>query len=304
MHILLLFLDGIGLGEDDPERNPFVCAHLPTLTALTNGLAWTKHIGRQTNARASFVPTDPRLGIAGRPQSGTSQAAILTGINVPALIGEHYGPKPNQATRELLQRDNLFIRLKQAGKSAALLDAYPPDLLARIARGKTLPSSIQYAAISSGQALFSQDDVLAGRALTCEWTNDEWRNYLKIDHLPELTPFQAGERLAQLTRHYDFAMHSHWMTDYIGHRGDMQDGIKILERFDAVMAGLLSVWDFEHDLCIITSDHGNMEQIGLRNHTENDVPTLIIGQRHAEFAQAIQTLADLSPNIAKFLQLE
>ncbi len=304
MHILLLFLDGIGLGDDNPEVNPFVRAHLPTLTALSNGQTWTRNTGRQTHSRASFVPTDPRLGIAGRPQSGTSQAAIISGINVPALIGEHYGPKPNQATRDLLQQDNLFMQVKRAGKRAALLDAYPPDLIARIARGKTLPSSIQYAALASGQALFTKDDLIAGQALTCEWTNDEWRDYLKIDSLPQLTPFEAGQRLAALAQNYDFAMHSHWMTDYIGHRGDMADGIKILERFDAVMAGLLSVWQDDEGLIIITSDHGNIEHIGLRNHTENDVPTLIIGARHAEFAENIATLADLAPRIAKFLQLE
>ena len=34
MHILFLFLDGIGLGEDDPAINPFAIAQMPHLHAL------------------------------------------------------------------------------------------------------------------------------------------------------------------------------------------------------------------------------------------------------------------------------
>jgi bisphosphoglycerate-independent phosphoglycerate mutase (AlkP superfamily) len=33
-NVLFLFLDGIGLGGDDPEINPFVQARLPNLNKL------------------------------------------------------------------------------------------------------------------------------------------------------------------------------------------------------------------------------------------------------------------------------
>jgi len=302
MHILLLFLDGIGLGDDDPQYNPFVAAHTPTLRALANGYAWTRHTGFQVSARALFIPTDAQLGVLGRPQSGSSQAAILTGRNVPALIGEHYGPKPNAAIRQLLDEDNFFIRLRRQGRRAALLDAYPPDLLARIARGKTLPSSIQQAAIVGGAGLFSLDDLQAGRALTPEWTGEEWRQHLKLDS-PLYSPQEAGHKLAELARGHDFAMHSHWMTDYVGHRGDMAAAVRLLERFDGVLAGLLEAWDDAEGLVIVTSDHGNMEHMGQRNHTENLVPTLVIGQARAAFAD-LRDLTDFVPRMAQLLGLE
>jgi len=101
MHILMIFLDGVGLGSDDPVHNPLATANLPTLSALANGQRWLASTGRQESARASFIPTDPRLGVAGRPQSATGQAAILTGLNVPQLIGEHYGPKPDAAPSQM-----------------------------------------------------------------------------------------------------------------------------------------------------------------------------------------------------------
>ena len=95
MHILMFFLDGIGLGDDNADINPFAVANMSTLTALTNGKRWLRDTGQQESARALFIPTDPRLCIPGRPQSASGQATILTGLNVPRMLGEHYGPKPN-----------------------------------------------------------------------------------------------------------------------------------------------------------------------------------------------------------------
>ena len=67
MHILFLFLDGIGLGEDDPATNPFAVARMPNLLALTGGQRWLKGIGRIESGRSIFIPTDPNLGVDGRP---------------------------------------------------------------------------------------------------------------------------------------------------------------------------------------------------------------------------------------------
>ena len=78
--------------------------------------------------------------------------------------------------------------------------------------------------------------------------------------------------MVELSRRYDFAFFSHWMTDVIGHRGGIEDGVKALERFDAVMAGALAAWDDREGLLIVTSDHGNMEDLSHGKHTENDVP--------------------------------
>jgi predicted AlkP superfamily pyrophosphatase or phosphodiesterase len=302
-HILFLFIDGVGLGGDDPTVNPLAAAHLPTLHGLTNGQRWLADVGRQRTPRSAFVPTDPRLGVPGRPQSGSSQAAILTGLNVPSLIGEHYGPKPNAPIRDILQQDNLFMTINRAGKRAALLDAYPPSLLNSIARGKTLPSSIQMAAILGGQSLFDADALRAGQAVTAEWTGQEWRSHLKFADTPLYTPQEAGRLLVALSRQYDFAMHSHWMTDYIGHRGTLEEGVHFMERLDGVIEGVLSSWEDDEGLVILTSDHGNMEMLGDRRHTENDVPTLIIGARAAEFAEGLADLTQLAPRVKAFLGL-
>lgn len=299
--VLFLFIDGVGLGEDDPAINPLSIAHTPTLQAFSDGVRWLKSTPAHITAHSAFIPTDPRLGVAGRPQSGSSQAAILTGLNVPALIGEHYGPKPNAPIRAILDEDNLFMRVKRANKRAALLDAYPPTLLASIARGKTLPSSIQYAAIASGQTLFNDEDLRQRRALTAEWTGEEWRTHLKFSDTPVYSPQEAGRLMVELARQYDFAFHSHWMTDYIGHRGTLEQGVTFMERLDGVLEGILQVWDMREGVVMLTSDHGNMEHIGDRKHTENDVPTLFIGEDSATLAEGFANLADFAPRILQVL---
>jgi len=38
MNVLFIFLDGVGLGEDVPERNPFIPANTPTFDHLLSGL--------------------------------------------------------------------------------------------------------------------------------------------------------------------------------------------------------------------------------------------------------------------------
>jgi 2,3-bisphosphoglycerate-independent phosphoglycerate mutase len=301
MHILLIFLDGIGLGDDDSTINPFVAAKTPTLDLLANGHRWLRATGRQETERAVFLPTDANLGVPGRPQSGTGQAAILTGLNVAQMIGEHYGPKPNAETRELLERDNLFKRVLARGLTAQLINAYPPGLLASIARGKTLRSSIQHAVYGAGLPMQEVETLYSGEALSEDWTGEGWRSHLRYPDAPLYTPYMAGRKMVKVSRKYDFAFFSHWMTDTIGHRGTLEEAVELIETFDEVMRGALDIWDDDEGLMIITSDHGNFEHIGDRHHTLNPVPTVVIGSCRHEFAEGFTALTDIAPRIERLL---
>ena len=301
MHILMIFLDGIGLGLDDPSTNPFAVANTPTLCELANGHRWLATTGRQTSSRALFIPTDPRMGVPGRPQSGTGQAAIVTGRNIPSLIGEHYGPKPNKATRALLAEDNFFKQVVAHGQSAALLEAYPPRWHQGVDSGKRLRASYQQAVHEAGLPIFGKQALDNGEALAVDWTGKAWREQLGFHDSPLYTPHEAGSKLVEISRRYAFSFFSHWMTDVVGHRGTMEDAIQLLELFDGVMSGVLDTWDDDEGLVIVTSDHGNMENIGDRKHTENDVPTVIIGREKTAFLNDFSNLADFVPHMAQLL---
>ena len=298
---LIIFLDGIGLGDDDPAVNPFAAAHTPTLASLAGGQRWLRGTERVATGRAAFGPVDPRMGVPGRPQSATGQAAILTGRNVPAIIGEHYGPRPNPPIRALLKEDNLFIRSVSRGEPAALLEAYPPAFHSALSSGKRIPSSYQDAALQAGLTLFGEDDVQNGDALAVDWTGAAWREHLGYTDSPVYTPTEAGRRLVEIARRYRFSFFSHWLTDQVGHRGNVPDGVALLELFDGVMAGVLDSWNDDEGLIIITSDHGNLEDLSHGKHTMNDVPLVIVGRGAADVATQVNTLADIAPAIEAVL---
>ncbi len=303
-HVLLLFLDGIGLGDDDPAVNPFAAAHTPTLDALAGGHHWLRGTPPGDTGRALFIPTDANLGVAGRPQSATGQATIVTGRNVAAEIGEHYGPRPNAEVRAIVNEDNVFKRIVAAGGTAALINAFPPRFHEAVASGKRLPSSNQQAAISAGQALFTDTDIYSGAALSPDWTGQGWRDELGYTDTPVYECADAGQRLAALSQARTLTFFEHWITDVIGHRGPLARGVALLELFDGVMAGLLDAWDDAHGLVVITSDHGNMEDLTTRHHTENAVPTVVIGAARHTFADGLHDLTGITPGILRVLGMD
>ena len=302
MHIILIFLDGIGLGEDDPATNPFAVMDTPTLHALSGGQRWLRGIGRVESERAIFIPTDARLGVNKlRPASGSGQATILTGRNIPQEIGEHYGPKPNLPIRDILDEDNLFITLKNSGRDAALINPYPPRFFEAVESGRRLPSSIQYAVRAAGIPLLTEQDYFRGGAISPDWTGEAWTHFLGYTDAPVYAPEDAGRLLAKLGRQRDFTMFSTWITDEIGHRGPLDRGVEFMEITDAVIRGLLDEWADEEGLIILTSDHGNMEVQGDRRHSTNDVPTLAIGRGREAFAEGLTSLVDITPGILRAL---
>lgn len=297
MRALMIFLDGIGLGPDDSETNPFAAANTPTLNLLANGHRWLANTGRQVSERAVFLPADPCMGVPGRPQSATGQASIFTGRNVPQLLGKHYGPKPDKETRALLAKDNLFKQIVSRGKTATLLEAYPASWHRAIDSGRRLRSSYQLAAHEAGVRILNQEDLLRGDALPVDWTGEHWPRNQGRETIPRRSPRDAGKHLVRLAQRHTFSLFAHWPSDVIGHRGKLDEAISLLERFDDVMAGVLEAWDDSQGMIVICSDHGNMEHIGDRRHTLNDVPVVVIGAGRKRFDESFRSLADIAPRI-------
>ncbi len=303
MRLLFIFLDGIGLGPDDPATNPLARAAMPCLQTLLEGRRLTAPAAPFINGRAALLALDPRLGVDGLAQSATGQAVLLTGRNVPAEIGEHYGPKPDPRIADILAADNLFMRLSAAGKLAALLNAYPPRYFHGVDSGKRLYSAIPLAVTSAGLPLFTEKELYAGQALSADFTGQGWRSMLGYTDAPVLTPADAGRRLFDLAMQYDFAFFEYWASDYAGHKQDMDSALRLMETLDAVLGGLLNAMqNTPNDLLVlVTSDHGNMEDLGTRRHTSADVPCLLFGAHHADFAAGLAELTHIAPKIQQYL---
>jgi len=314
MKILFLFLDGVGLGDDNPETNPFAVANLPTLQSFTEEQQWFGDLSYIESERAIFLPVDANLGVDGKPQSATGQATIMTGVNVPHKIGYHYGPKPNPEVAEVIQGESVVTKLADSGLSAALLNAYPDRFIEAIDRGKRLRSSNQLAFEVAGVGMRGSEDFVYGRALSADFTGRGWIEELaesdafsvtwrsKLKKLPVLTPREAGHKVVELTNEVEFAFFDYWLTDYMGHRGTMDDACGILENLDGVLAGILEAWDDEEGLIIMTSDHGNIEDISERGHTRNKVPTLIVGKERQTFADGLVDLTGFTPALLRYFE--
>lgn len=297
MRLLFIFLDGIGLGENNPETNPFARAKMPNLNRLLEGKSLLKESAPFHGEHASLLAVDPAVGVHGLPQSATGQAILLTGINIPAELGYHYGPKPNPEVAAYLKEATLFSRFVKEGKKAALLNAYPPRYFDGIDSGKRLYSSIPLAVINAGLPLFRHDDLFAGRALSADFTGEGWRTMLGFREAPTMDAAQAGQKLASLTKEYDFSLFEYWASDYAGHKQQMDNAISLMETFDEVLGGLTQAW--EDGLILVTSDHGNMDDLSTRKHTDANVPALVIGDKTArdEFTRDMKDLTDIAPAI-------
>jgi 2,3-bisphosphoglycerate-independent phosphoglycerate mutase len=300
MRVLFIFLDGIGLGENNVETNPFARAKMPTLNKLLDGRSLLKDQAPFYGEYATLLAIDPVVGVKGLPQSATGQAILMTGINIPAELGYHYGPKPNPDVAAYLKEATLFARFTKEGKKAALLNAYPPRYFDGIDSGKRLYSSIPLAVVNAGLPLFKHDDFFAGRALSADFTGEGWRTMLGFRDAPILDPAPAGAKLASLAKEYDFALFEYWASDYAGHKQQMENAITLMETFDAVLGGLIEAWD-EGGLILVTSDHGNMDDLSTRKHSAADVPALVIGNQAAreEFTRDMKSLTDIAPAIWK-----
>jgi len=305
MKTLFIFLDGVGLGENDPAVNPFARAATPCLRSLLGGQALVRETAPFENDFAALLALDPNLGVTGLPQSATGQAALLTGINVPAALGYHYGPKPNPAVAKYLDGATLFSKTVKAGKKAALLSAYPPRYFDGIQSGKRIHSAIPLACVNAGLRLFDQDDYKAGKALAADFTGQGWRDILRLHDAPLYAPREAGRKLAEIASAYDFSLFEYWASDYAGHQQDMESAVNQLERLDGVLQGLLENWKREEGLILLTSDHGNMEDLSTRRHTAAAAPLLIFGERNLrrEFQKGVHDLTGIAPSIARILNL-
>lgn len=293
--ILVVFLDGVGLGDDDPEINPMAQAELPILRSLLDGRRPVRANGGYVTHHATLLALDAQMGVPGLPQSGTGQTTILTGVNAPALIGQHYGPYPNPPLRDLLSNGNLFRELLVAGKPVAFANAYPDRFLSRLGRGTERLSANSRAAVLAGLKLRGPDELKAGRAVSSLLTNSYWREW-GYD-VPELTAAQAGAQLVRLTDDHALTYFEFWYTDVAGHRQDQELSLYILKQLDDLIGGIIETLDLSRSLLVILSDHGNFEDLSTPKHTLNPALGVLIGAGHQELAARLGSLQDVTPTI-------
>lgn len=252
------------------------------------------------SSRVCLRALDATLGVPGLPQSGTGQATLWSGVNLPARLGRHSGPYAPPEARELLQSSNLFAAAAHAGP-VAFANAYPPRYLERMARGTARQSVTALAANLGGVMFRGPDEIRAGRAVSAFITNELWESRLGVAGVPEVTPYDAGVILADLARTHSLTVFEFFVTDMAGHRQEAALAEMALTRLDGLLAGALSALDPGRDLLLVTSDHGNLEDEKTSDHTLNPVPGLVWGRNGCAVAGSLSGLQDVTPAILAWL---
>jgi len=295
-HVLFVFLDGVGLGPPH-AHNPLADAW-PGLERLTGGRRWTDQTQPFSRPRHVFQHLDATLGVPGLPQSGTGQTALLTGFNAPRIAGRHYGPYAHSRTRAVLARYNIFRRLKARGFSVAFANAYPPVFFEQ-ARQRDRWSVTTRCCREANVRLRTLDDLARGEAVAADLTG---RRLCKTGF--PVTPIdeaEAARHLVALLCRYHFVLFEYFLTDQAGHRQDMDEARHVLAALDRFFAELVNLLDPDRHLLIVTSDHGNLEDLRVRTHTPNPVPLIACGLGAEVFRHA-RDLRDVTPAIVAALE--
>jgi 2,3-bisphosphoglycerate-independent phosphoglycerate mutase len=290
MSLLLFFIDGLGIGTRGPH-NP--------LDGLAGAAPLACFQGEPVELPFDGVLslTDATLGVDGRPQSASGQTTILTGINAPAALGHHKQGFPNKELLSIIREHSIFLQLKRAGVEPI---TFANTYTSRFFENRPRWVSATTAAVEAADLRFNTvPDLLAGRAVYHDFTNALLIE--RGERGPLRTPKEAGDVLAAIVKAYRFTLYEYFITDKIGHAQAREAANRVLPMLAQFIRALLNKLDLEKSTVILTSDHGNIEDLSIRNHTLNPVPTIIWGKESKRIARSIRSLTDITPAIVNLL---
>jgi len=289
LKLILFFIDGVGLGADVAE-NPFFSCSTPGLGSILEGQRFTAAASGFSGRQATLLGLDATLGLPGLPQSATGQAAIFTGINASAYLGSHLNGFPNYKLRGLLALKGFFKRFRQAGYRVCFANAYRPQFFDLLAKG--LPgehySCSTLVTYYGGLNFFNLADLQNGDAVYMDITNSLLIN--QDYDLPQISPEEGALRLATISESYDLCLFEYFLSDLAGHQGESEQAWPVIDTLDRFIGTLARRVHPGDTLIMVCSDHGNLEDMSVSDHTRNQVPLLMIG--NPDLRRAIEAETD------------
>jgi hypothetical protein len=292
MRVLLLFLDGIGIGERDAEKNPF--AHFPS--------PFFSFFKNEPLPNLPFdgvvIPTRADMDVPGLPQSASGQTAIFTGQNAAKILGHHQSGVPTPTLRRLLDQSSIFKNVREMGKTGVFANALSQFYFDQ--RGDRISATTR-ALLAGGFPWLNMDDLRAGRAVSHDLTN-EFLRQMGLD-VPLRTPKESAQILVDICRRADFTLFEFILTDMIGHNREMSQAEEIIRRLDILLRMILTQVKLEETTVVLASDHGNFEDLSVKTHTHNLVPTCVWGAGKKIFIDKVKRIEDIAGAIVKMLHI-
>lgn len=261
------------------------------------------------------IPLDATLDHPGTPQSATGQSSLFCGLNTSRLLGMHLQGFPNKQLRRIIREQNMFKALGQLGKSVTFANAYVNYSLEELERVgmrsvTTVMTQHELGKVRTGR------DLLAGNAVFHDMTRQLVHYDIRRRHkphsppisnhsrqIPEITPDQAALDLRNISRQYDFTLYEYFLTDRAGHKRQEELLVKSLGDFSRFVANLADNLDNDQ-LLIVTSDHGNCEDISIKSHTTNPVPLLVYSRDNLCPLPSIQSITEVYDWIINIMKNE
>lgn len=299
-NVIIIFLDGVGIGREDYVFNPFFKYGFKTFTEIFNEIPSYNYQYLSTDNYILF-PVDPVMGIDGLPQSGTGQTSIFCGVNAPELIGQHFGPYPYSTLIPYIQKKNILKYFLDKNQKVSFLNAYPKVFFDYLKSGKTRLSVTTLMCKFNNMRLNKARDVWKGQALTSEITNARWQ--LKLNYkLPVISPELAAKRLLKVASKNKITLFEYFLTDHLGH--GRYDGaiIQMISDLDQFLLTILKKFDRKTTTILICSDHGNFEDLSTKSHTLNPSLCITAGLGAKYLSSKIKSLADIKGAIIKLLK--
>ncbi len=289
MKMIFIFIDGLGLGSEDISQNPIKAANTPNIDYIFENF--------------TVIPTDATLGVPGLPQSATGQTAIFTGVNASQVLGRHLSGQPTETLKNIIKQNNLFRELLAMGLKVTNSNVYRNEYLAKMLDSKdrqNRPSVTSVMTMNEGISFRTVDDFKCGKGIYHDITGKIIKESgYDVDII---SPEEAARRLYSISRDHDFTLYEHFLTDIIGHTMDMELAVNEIELLDAFLGELVRLVDLNEDVIFITSDHGNIEDISVKTHTFNKVPTIIMGKAGERAEIRIESLIDIMPAVINFFR--
>jgi 2,3-bisphosphoglycerate-independent phosphoglycerate mutase len=292
--ILFVFLDGVGLAPAGGD-NPLSQVPMPHLHDLLGGPLVLNGVGQGGGAPGRNVTLralDACLGVPGLPQSATGQTALFTGINAPALVGDHVTAYPTEQLREIIAEYSVLKQVAEAGGRVLFANAHSKRFWQMIDEGKRRLGASTLTALAAGAPIPTLTDLVEGRAVLWDITHEIASSYLGYE-LPQVSPEEAGARLASLSAGYDLVLYETFLPDLAGHRRIEAEWV--LHRLDRFLGAVVAHLPAGTTL-VVSSDHGNLEDATTKAHTTNPVPLLVVGPQAHRFCGA-EDITDVAPAI-------
>ena len=301
MHnVLMVFLDGVGIGKQDQLYNPFFKYGFK---AFENIFIDIPSIDNQklSNGTHFLFPSDATQGVEGLPQSGTGQASLFCGFNAPKFVGKHFGPYPYSTTIPILQKENILVYFRGKYNSSYFANAYPKAFFDYINSGRSRLSVTTLTCKLSGIKLNNVNAVRTAKALTAELTNERWNQRLGYK-LKVIKPETAARRLLRIAKKYKFTLYEYYLSDHLGHLRLANEFEKLFMEMDKFLFTLLDEVDSKKMTIVICSDHGNLEDLSVKTHTRNPALTITAGKSGKAIAESVTDITQIKEAIIKNCQ--